>query len=135
MNKGGSKQSQAVAILAILSIVTGCSTGHTFKLKNGGVLSIKKDNTGCGEMSEWGISDCFYGGTIKMPSGKILDSSAEFSCTYTTEKLWSVKGDKIPGRTLGNFDGSSPYGYDQICKLFERWDMFPPRGTILKPVS
>ena len=135
MNKKGSKKSQAVAILAILSLVTGCSTGHTFKLKNGGVLSIKKDNTGCGEMSEWGISDCYYGGTIKMPSGKILDSSADFFCTYTTEKLWSVKGDKIPGRTLGDFNGSSPIGYDQICKLFERWGMFPPRGTILKPVS
>ena len=133
MIKGFSRIKCLLAALATLSLVAGCSTGHTFKLKNGGVLSIKKDNTGCGEINDWGSSSCFYGGTIKMPSGKILDSSAEFACTYTTEKLYKVN--RKPGRTLGDFDGSSPYGYDQICQLFEKWGMFPPRGTILKPVS
>ena len=115
MKKEGSKKSQAVAILAILSLVTGCSTGHTFKLKNGGVLSIKKDNVGCEEFSTAGLAKCYYGGTVKMPSGAVVDNSAEFSCGA--------------GNPRGDFLHTRPNGYDQFCQLFEEWGLIPPKGT------
>lgn len=120
MTKRAGKKLQAVATLAILSLITGCGSDYTLKLKNGGELLIKQKNAGCGELSG-GVILCYYGGIIKMPSGAVVDDSAEFNCIY----------EGGIGDPRGDLSHTYRRGYDEVCHLFEKWGLIQPKGTIM----